>query len=671
MPLFESRSLPAKANDQRRSIYGMMSSSGVKVTPETALKISAYFACVHIISETISTLPLKVYERLPGGGRQVAMDHPLYAVLHDEPNPEMSVVNFWETHFGHAAAVGNGLAEIELARNGYDVRYLWPLNPKKVTPMRDIDNNLVYEVELPARFNGEKRYLYPGQILHTRWMSPDGVWGYSPIELGKNALGLAIAAEEFEANYFKNGAALGVVYKHPGTLSDKAYGRLQESLEGHVGLANAHRIAILEEGLDVDKVGGSADDAQLSALRTLQAHEILRIYRMQPHKAGFLERSTNNNIEHQGIEFSTDTIRPWAVRGEKEILRSLFLQSERKRYFAEFDLDGLMRGDVLTRSQAFQVQFMNGALTDDEWRAKENRNPLPGGKGKINYVPLNLVPVDQTSDPAALRARTVSMETASEIIRNAPPEIESRGARSVRTRQRIQRSYKGVYADTMRRVLRREGRDLIGIAKKTLQSRGIVQFRDAIDEYYRDKQDGAILRDVMPVMTSFSEAISSEAQDEINEPVGSNDRLDRWVQAYADGYVAKHRGQSLARIETVLQGALADDELDEIAALETEFQHWEDVRADDIAQEESVEFGNGVAVMVYTIAAVPFLRWVTFGENCPYCDSLDGMKIRVNEFFLQAGSELTADGQDPLPITGNKRYAPAHRGCDCGIAADY
>jgi HK97 family phage portal protein len=682
MALFESRSNPAKANDPRRSIFGTQSSTGIRITPETALKVSALLACVHIISETISTLPLKTFERLPGGGRQPARDYHLYSVLHDEANPEMSAQTFWETYVGHAAITGNALAEIEMAGNGWQVQHLWPLNPKKVSPMRDVNNNLVYEVTLPEKFGGEKRYLYPRQMLHTRWFSPDGVWAYAPIQLGSNSLGLAIAAEEFEAKYFTNGAALGVVYKTPNALSDKAYGRLHESLEArHVGLNNAHRIAILEEGLDAAKIGGSADEAQLAALRTLQAHDILRIYRMQPHKAGFLERSTNNNIEHQGIEFSTDTIRPWAVRVEQEIKRSLFLPSERKKYYSEFDLDGLMRGDILTRSQALHTQFMDGAITQDEWRALENRNPVPDGLGKVHYVALNLVPVDQAGNLDGARSVTVldpetgkPLETVefrpSTSLRSAQDQ-ETRSARSSRTRRRIQRSYRGVYRDAMKRILRREGRDLLQIAKKTLATRSITQFRDALDEYYRDKHDESVMRDIMPVMTSYGEAVSAEAQDEINEPVGVNERLDAWMTVYADGFVDRHRGLSKSKIEKVLEGAMADDELDEIDALEAEFQRWEDERADDIAFEESVQFGNGMAVMVYTIAAVPFIQWVTYGENCPYCDSLAGMKIRTNEFFLQDGSEISPEGVDPLPVSGNKRYPPAHRGCDCGVAAGF
>jgi phage portal protein BeeE len=651
--LFEVRAKPAKADDPRRSIFGHQSSTGIRVTPETALKVSALLSCVHIISETLSTLPFKVYERLPGNGREPARDHPLYTILHDEPNPEMSAQNFWETHIGQSALLGNALAEIELAPNGFDVRYLWPIPTRKVTPMRDVNNKLVY-------------------------------WGYSPIQLGRNAIGLAVAAEEFEAKYFQNGAALQIAFKHPGTLSEGAYGRLTESLESrYVGLNNAHRIALLEEGMDAVKLGGSADDAQLAALRTLQAHDILRIYRMQPHKAGFLERSTNNNIEHQGIEFSTDTIRPWAVRTEQEVHRSLLMPSERKRFFVEFDLDGLMRGDVLTRSQALHTQFMDGALNQDEWRALENRNPLPGGLGQVHYVPLNLVPVEQAGELDGVRSVTVrdprtgeALETVefrpSTALRSAQDhEPESRGQRSVRTRRRLQRSYRGVYRDALKRILRREGRDLMQIAKKTLGARGITQFRDALEEYYREKHDESVRRDIMPVMASYGEAVSAEAQEEIGEPAGMNERLEAWMKVYADGFVGRHRGLSWAKIEKVLEEALADDELDELDALEAEFQRWEDERADDIAFEESVQFGNGLAVMVYTIAAVPFLEWVTFGENCPYCDSLAGMRVRTSEFFAQAGSEIAPEGADPLPVTGNMRHAPAHRGCDCGVAAGF
>ena len=661
---------PPKANDPRRSIFSGMSMSGVRVTADSALAISAFFACTHIISETLATLPIKVFER-QAGGKRVAYDHYLYDLLHSEPNPEMSAVSFFEAHAFQTAALGNGIAEIELNGDG-TVKYLWPIRTNRVTPKRDLDGSLVYEVRLPH--SGEKRYLRAHQVFHTKWLSWDGIWGMKPTDVLKNTLGKAMAIEEFEAKYFQNGAALNVVFTSPGELSDGAYERLKNSLqEKYVGLNNAHRIALLEEGMDAKKLGGTAEDAQLVDLRNLQAHDILRAYRMQPHKAQFMASSTNNNIEHQGIEFSTDTIRPWAVRYEQEFSRSLFLRSERKRFLAEINLDALMRGDILSRTQANQIQWMHGSLTNDEWRALENRNELPDGAGKKTWVPVNMRPADepigQGGAGSGQQSAVSGQRSGGSGQRGAVSKPELRAAADYpHQRQRLQQSYRSVYRDAIQRILRREGRDVVAGAKKVLVPKGRGAFDAWLYDFYRQKHDDSVRRDIAPVMSGYGLAVAGTAQEEVDEPSGMTKRLENWIAAYEDDFVNRHRGLSLKRINWALDQAV-EDEQDPIEALDEEAAYWEETRSDEIALEESVQFGNGITLAVFSAAGVGKLRWVTHGDSCPYCKKLDGMIVGISEWFLTAGSELPGEDGKTLPITRNKRHAPAHKGCDCGIAA--
>lgn len=368
---------------------GMATYTGRTVNTVDALHYNPVYACVKIIAEDVASLPLITYRRVDGG-RERAMDHRLYPILHDRPNPEMSSVEFRETLQGHLLLWGNAYAEIERDGAGRVVN-LWPLRPDRMSVERMGD--LVYTYVLPG---GDRVRIPTVNVLHLRGLSSDGYVGYSPIALAREAVGLGLATEEYAARFFGNDARPGGVLQHPGKLSTDAATRLKASWEAaHRGLTNSQRVAVLEEGIEWKQVGMPARDAQFLETRMYQLRDVARIYRVPLHKLGDLERATFSNIEHQSREYVDSTLRPWLVRWEQRLNMALFSAQDAGRYYVEHLVDALLRGDLKSRYEAYAVGRTNGWLSADDIRELENMNPLPDGQGKLYLVPLNMAPADQ------------------------------------------------------------------------------------------------------------------------------------------------------------------------------------------------------------------------------------------------------------------------------------
>ena len=384
---------------------GTMTNAGECVDEQKALTYSAVFACVRVIAETTSILPFIVYRRVEPRGKVRLTTHPAYRLLHDQASPEMTAMAFREAITGHVLTWGNGYAEIERDQAERPIA-LHLLTPDRVRPDR-MGGRLVYYVR---GVNGAERpAINPDDILHVAGLGYDGIVGYSPIRMSQESVGLGMAANRYGAGFFKNGSRPGGVLQHPGQIKSlERIDQLKRHWEDlHQGAGNSHKVAILEDGMTWQAMGVGNNEAQFLESRQFQVEEIARFYRMPLHKIGHLLHATFSNIEHQSIEFLTDTMLPWLTRWEQEVKRKLF--PDEPDVFAEHLVDGLLRGDTASRSTALATQFNNGALSIDEWRAIENRDPLPDGAGARYFVPLNLVPVDQLlagksedqTDPAA------------------------------------------------------------------------------------------------------------------------------------------------------------------------------------------------------------------------------------------------------------------------------
>lgn len=373
------------------------SATGINVTPETALAVSTVFACVSIISRTIATLPLITYRRL-SRGKERAHDYVLYPLLHDAPNEEQTSLEFREMISAHLLLRGNGYVAIE-RKNGWPAR-LVPLHPDNVKPKRQKDGRLVYSWT-PS--NQDPRMFMPsrGEIMHLRvGISPDGITGISIIEIARESMGYALALEEYGARMFSNGAQFSGYLKHPGSLKPDTHEQLKKDFaEKYTGLANAWRPLILEQGMDWVSIGMKASDAEFLSSRKFQVSEVARWFMVPPHMIGDVEKTTSwgTGIEQQMQGFINFTMSYWLKLWEQCIYRDLIPPEDRREYFSEFLVEGLLRGDTAARGEFYNKLFSLGSLSPNEIREMENRNPIEGGDRY--FVPANnVVPLDKIDD---------------------------------------------------------------------------------------------------------------------------------------------------------------------------------------------------------------------------------------------------------------------------------
>lgn len=361
--------------------------AGLFVSEESAMRTSAVYACVRVLAETVASLPLPLYKRLTKG-KEKAIYHPLYSLLHDVPNHEMTSFSFRETMMAHLLLWGNAYALI--VYKGKTPVELWPLHPSRVYVDRQLmTKELIYYY---SDDDGQKVYS-PNQILHIPGLSYNGIKGLSPIALARETIGLSQATEEFGSRFFSNGARPGGILEHPGIVKDPE--KLRTSWENvYKGVKNSHKIAVLEEGMTYKEIGIPPNDAQFLETRKFQLNEICRMFRVPPHLIGDLERATFSNIEHQSIDFVVHTIRPWLVRWEQAIQRCLLSEGERSLYFVKFTVDGLLRGDFKTRMDGYAVGRQNGWYSANDIRELEDLNPLPDEMGGDLYlVNGNMMPI--------------------------------------------------------------------------------------------------------------------------------------------------------------------------------------------------------------------------------------------------------------------------------------
>ena len=378
---FKSRDKPQNALVGTGWFHVGRSWSGKSVTERTALQQTAVYACVRIIAETIASLPLHFY-RYTEEGKEKDYTHPLYRILHDEPNPEMTAFVFRETIVSHLLLWGNAYAQI--IRNGKgEIMYLYPLLPDKMTVERsDITNEIFYTY---MDTKGKMYRLTNKEVLHIPGLGFDGLIGYSPIAMTKNAIGLSIAAEEYGSRFFANSANPSGVLEHPGVLKDPK--KIRESWNDvYGGTSNSHRVCVLEEGMSFKPISIPPNDAQFLETRKFQINEICRIFRVPPHMVADLEKSSFSNIEQQSLDFIVNTIRPWLIRIEQSICQKLLLPDEKGVFFAKFNVNGMLRGDFTSRMNGYAIARQNGWMNVDEIRELEDMNKLPKGMGGDRYL---------------------------------------------------------------------------------------------------------------------------------------------------------------------------------------------------------------------------------------------------------------------------------------------
>jgi len=367
---------------------GSATSSGIHVNEGSALKYTPFWAAVRIISGTIAHLPFIVYRRLPKNeGKERKQDHPVYKLMHDRPNDYMDALTFIESRQAHVLTYGNGYAEIQRDGSGRPIA-LWPLLPDR-TERKIKDGVPYYEVRSQV---GQTAYLPEYNVLHIKGLGFDGYNGYNVVDFHREAIAYGMAVKEYGARFFGNDASPGGTLETPNGLSETAFKHLKESwLDSQKGLSNAHRMQILEEGLQFKPMGIDPAKAQALEVQKWTVDDCARIFQIPPHKLGSMEFSKYNNVEQLQLDFVATTMLYWFRKWELECDYKLFMPSERGKLFCEILVDGLLRGDITSRYAAYNIGRNAGFLSPDDIREKENMNPLPDGKGKIYLQPLNMV----------------------------------------------------------------------------------------------------------------------------------------------------------------------------------------------------------------------------------------------------------------------------------------
>ena len=365
------------------------SDSGERVDEKSAMQIATVYACVRLLAETVAGLPLHLYRYTDGDGKgkEKAKDHPLYRILYRQPNPEMTSFSFREVMMVQLLLWGNCYAQIiRDGRNG--IMSLYPLLPENMEIDRDEKGQIfyiyhAYTDEAPGE-NNKDIYFRQDEIFHVPGMGFNGLVGFSPIAMMKNALGTTLAVEKYGSSFFKNGAQPSGVLEHPGVLKDPA--KIRENWSAVYGGANnAHKVAVLEEGMQYKPISLPPEDSQFLSTRQFGVNEICRIFRVPPHMVQDLEHATFSNIEHQSIDFVVHTLTPWLVRFEQAVIKDLLLPDEQDEYFPKFNVDGLLRGDYQSRMQGYATGISNGFMSPNDVRRLEQLDPIPEEQGGDGY----------------------------------------------------------------------------------------------------------------------------------------------------------------------------------------------------------------------------------------------------------------------------------------------
>jgi HK97 family phage portal protein len=584
-------------------LEGYSTKSGVDLSHSKALSIVSYYSAVTLISQTIAQLPLILYRRMEPRGKERAFSHQLYSILHDEPNEWMTARTFRETLTGHALTWGNGFAEIDWDLSGVPVvQGLFPLRPDRME-LEWRGGRIVYKYATP---DGQQHELQSFQVLHIPGFGFDGILGYDPLTMHREALGLTKATEEFGARFFGSGASMSGTLTRPvgaQRLSENSLKMLRESFSKmHSGLSNTHRVAILEDGMTYTSIGVPPENAQFLETRKFQRGEIASIFHVPPHMIGDLEHATFTNIEHQGIEFVTYCLGPWLRAWESEIHRKLIAPTEKRSLFAEFLVDGLLRGDTQARYQAYSVGRQWGWLSANDVRERENMNPVEGGDSYM--VPLNMM------DAQMAMAALPPAEKALQLKAGTDPA----NRRAAVLRATLTERYRPRFVEAAQKVGKWEVSQVRKAAKTHLGTKDALTFDAWLDQFYDSDFKTYVVKHMTPVMTALAEAIWPLAASE----TGNKDPLDEaklkaYIDGFADRYAEVHRYQATeaAKTETVKD------------MLET----WGDVAAQKVADAESVGLSNTIAKLAFGVAVTHYTWHAIGAETCPICEEWDGVKV--------------------------------------------
>jgi len=664
-----SLSDPKSWNTALWNLYGSgQTESGVSVDEHSALNLSAVYAAINIIASDISTLPLGLFKTVKNKRNRIT-DHNSLQVLAYRSNSLTPAINFRKASMAHILSWGNAYAEI--VRNDMGgVTSLWLITPDRVSPKWN-NGTIVYEIDRgtnsPITMPGEK-------VLHISGLGYNGFTGYSVISKAAESIGLSLASEKFGARYFGANTNMGGAIKYPRALGIDAQKNLKKSLEGFTGSDASHRWMILEQGMEIEKLGFSPDDSQFLQTRQFQVPEIARWFNLPPHKLKDLTRSTFSNIEEQETEYVVSCLVPWLTTIEQNYNIQLLTEKEhRLGYYFKHNVKGLLRGSSTARADYYTKRFYLGTITPNEIRAFEDEDPLDTDYADKTYIQMNLIPLeDIDKEPPAPVIQNVPAEQPAEEEESEEEEPDGRSYwrkildhdmvhvklieyRSVVGRDKISARYYSLIRDAAERVILKEAK---AISKHITDGKSWIEdFYKHMPEYIRKQMGG--------VMSSFQETIIDQASGEVGiDTEKIMEESMTWINSYFDTYVKRHVGRSTGQVTALM------DEEDGSDLIAQRMDEWMEKRPEKIAVEESVRAANAAAQFVFWSGGFSSV-WRTRGaKTCPYCQELNGRKVKSGQMIFTGGEEFEPKGakNGPMKMSGGISHPPLHQGCDCYIS---
>lgn len=609
----------------------LSSGGGVSVSESTAIGIAAVYACVKILSESIAQLPLNLLQKGPDGAATHTRANGLYDVLHFQPNSLQTSFEFRESLMAKALLRGNGFAVINWNPQRNKVLELIPVDR---ATMKVLGNyNATYKATI-----GSKTFDVPWRnMFHLKGLSLDGYMGVSPLAYQKKTFKLALAGQQHGIATLENGARPGGILKNPIYLEDEQIDRIRESWEAAHGGGRQGGTAILEGGMEYTPITMSQADIQFIETNQLTKTDIFSIYRVPPHMAADLTKSSFNNIENMDLGFVKYSLLPWIKRWEQAIRRDLLTERQKASgIYADFNLTALERADLKTRSESYKDGIQNGWLSPNDVRQLEGLNPRPGGD-------IYLTPMNMSTNPDAALLRAPAKRKSSTIDeRNQARHKYAKAIKLAATRA-VMREVDAIQKATGKK----DASDLLSWAESFYSG-----FSNDIKEIFRD------------AITAYANEVSAIALKDTDSD--SVEGLKEFINSYLETFATRYTASSLGQVKQIL------DENDFSEAEQLVFERageWEEKRAQKVSANEAVQLGNAVTRFVWGAAGITALKWVAQGsKSCPFCQQMNGKTVGITSPFIPAGENLIADNGSGMKIRGKKMNPPIHQGCVCTIA---
>lgn len=653
------------------------------VNETTALTSSAVWSAVLQLGSTIGALPLSLNQKVAPGKTVTLDDNNVHFLMHLQPNPEMTSMIAREAMVGQLLLYGVSYAEKELDRSG-NIKAIWPLLSSEMKTIRR-DGQLFYR-HTPSD-GGKITFLPRERILHIPYLTTNGLANYSPIEINKEAIALSLELEKYASLFFQNNAKPAAVIEIPGGLSEKAAKNFKKSWNQQTeGLDNAHRTAILEEGIKLHEYGSTPANSQSIEQREFQLDEVARVFNLPPHMLKNLKRATYSNIEEQMREVVIFTLNQLVVRMEQNYTVQLLSERDYRenKIFFKHNLSGLLRGDTKARWDAYAQAFNMGVYSPNTILQLEDMNTYEGGDDR--YIQLNMQKVQDVGFDLGNNNSNSDKDTKNDKSNDNKNSKSNIGLHSNEVRQlqsnvgkmldNMRASYESLFVSSFSRVVSAEIKGLRKELKLLDENRNIVSYMDYVRDFYETKISVLIKRALWPTFQTFMDNVNINVGSVLGSGTDITQHSKDFVKRFLDDFVVMYTGKAEAEINALIRD-LPDDVV-AADAVGKRLDEWEERKANKNARRWRNRSMNAMALVKYEDSGFVRFRWRTVGENCPFCNNLNGTIVGVRGNFVNknevlSGEETLKDGTKItryMTIKNFRKHPPLHDGCDCTVVPE-